>query len=180
MKIIENNPYRILGVYANAQMREILANQSRAMAFLKVGKQVEFPLDLNGLLPPIYRTSDMFDNANSCLAVAKEQVKYAQFWFLKITQIDDVAFNHLLAGNISEAENIWAKQDNISSLQNRLICSLIHGDYASTIAFAEKLYSKFGDNYISTIDPNSILKMTGQQLRTSPRPPCNALSPCPF
>lgn len=164
MKIIENNPYRILGVYANAQKKEILANLGKATAFLKVGKSVEFPLDLKGLLPDLQRTSDMISNANSQIAIAQDQLKYTQFWFLKITPIDDVAYNHLLAGNISEAENIWTKQDNISSLQNRLICSLIHDNYTSAIAFAETLYSKFGDNYISTIDPNSILKMTGQQL----------------
>lgn len=164
MKIIENNPYRILGVYANAQKKEILANLGKATAFLKVGKSVEFPLDLKGLLPDLQRTSDMISNANSQIAIAQDQLKYTQFWFLKITPIDDVAYNHLLAGNLGEAENIWTKQDNISSLQNRLICSLIQDNYASAIAFAETLYSKFGDNYISTIDPNSILKMTGQQL----------------
>ena len=35
MEIIDNNPYRILGVYANSPLRERVANASKARAFLK-------------------------------------------------------------------------------------------------------------------------------------------------
>ena len=94
MNIIYNNPYRILGVYANSRRQEILANKGKATAFLKVGKVVEYPLDLKGILPPIARSVEMLSEAESHLALAKEQLGYVQFWFLKMTPIDDIAFNN--------------------------------------------------------------------------------------
>ena len=51
MNIINNNPYRQLGVYSTSPQREVVANQGKMKAFLKVGRPVTFPLDLNGLLP---------------------------------------------------------------------------------------------------------------------------------
>ena len=46
MKVIQDNPYRLLGVYANSPAKERVANMRRLTAFMKVGKQVSFPLDL--------------------------------------------------------------------------------------------------------------------------------------
>ena len=164
MKLIENNPYRILGVYANSRRQEIVANKGKASAFLRVGKPVEFPIDLKGILPPLSRTLDMMNEAEAHLSIAKEQIKYSQFWFLKAIPLDEVAFNNLIAGNIDTAMSIWSKQESISSLQNKIICYLIKDNIESAISIAEKLYGSFGDNFISLVDSNSTLKMSGADL----------------
>jgi hypothetical protein len=164
MNIITNNPYRILGVFANSRRQEIIANKSKASAFLKIGKSVDFPLDLNGLMMPLSRTVDMFEEAEAHIAIAKEQIKYAQFWFLKITSQDEVAFNHLIAGNITKAKEIWSIQESLSSLQNKMICSIIEKEYGLALNLAENLYSKFGNDYISTLDENSTIKMSSIEL----------------
>ena len=78
-KIVLQNPYRILGVYANATKKDIVANKGKATAFLKVNKTVEYPLDLKGILPATNRTLDLMNEAEAHLAIAKEQIKYAQF-----------------------------------------------------------------------------------------------------
>ena len=121
MNVIENNPYRQLGIYSNSPVKERVANSNRLKAFLKVGKQVDFPLDLTQYLLPIIRTSESVAQAEACLALPNEQLKYAQFWFVKATPLDDIAFNHLFAGNMEGAVEIWSKRDNASSLQNRLV-----------------------------------------------------------
>ncbi len=164
MKLIEQNPFRILGVYANASRKEIVANKGKANAFLKVGKLVDYSLDLKGILPTIERTEAIINEADAHLSIAKEYIKYAQFWFVKKTPIDDIAFNHLLSGNIDEAQKIWSKQDSISSLQNKLICYFIEDNISSAIKTAEKLYMEFGDKYVHEIDANTTLKMTGTEL----------------
>ena len=164
MNIINNNPYRILGVYANSRKQEILANKGKATAFLKVNRSVEYPLDLKGVLPSLSRTLDMMNEAESHLAIAKEQLKYTQFWFLKMTPLDDVAFNHLLSGNMASAEEIWSKQESISSLQNKIVCFLIEDKPRAAVMAAEKLYEKFGDTYINMVDANSTLQMSGTDL----------------
>lgn len=52
MNLLSHNPYRVLGVMANAPVKERVANQAKIKAFLKVGKPISFPLDLEELLPP--------------------------------------------------------------------------------------------------------------------------------
>lgn len=163
-KIILENPFRILGVYANSPKKDVVSNKAKATAFLKVNKTVEYPLDLKGLMPVPNRTLDVMNEAEAHLAIAKEQIKYVQFWFLKITPIDDIAFNHLVAGNISQAEEMWAKQESISSLQNKIVCYLIGKKPLLALKTAERLYDKFGDAYINKVDANSTLQMCGTEL----------------
>ena len=165
LKITTDNPYRILGVYANSPKRDVVANKGRATAFLKVNRPVEYPLDLKGTLPPITRTLEMMNEAEAHLAIAREQIKYAQFWFLqKLSPLDDVAFNHLLAGNIAGAKEIWSKQETLSSLQNKLVCYLIDGKSGLAVKTAELLYEKFGGDYITKVDANCTLQMTATDL----------------
>lgn len=163
-KIVLQNPYRILGVYANSAKKDIVANKGKATAFVRVGKPVEFPLDLKGILPVLNRTLDLMNEAEAHLAIAKEQIKYAQFWFLKMNPIDDVAFNHLVAGNLTQAKEIWSKQESLSSLQNKLVCYLIEDKPWLALKIAEKLYEKFGESYINKVDANCTLQMLGTEL----------------
>ena len=141
MKILQNNPYRLLGVYANSPTKERLANHNRMKAFLKVGKPVSFPLDLSQYLSSINRSEASVADAEAKLTLPKEQILYAQFWFFKTTPLDDVAFNHLFAGEIDKAEEIWQKRECASSLQNLIVCALMCGKYAGAISLAETLYS---------------------------------------
>ena len=73
MNIINNNPYRLLGVYSTSPQKEAVANQGKMKAFLKVGRPVTFPLDLNGLLLDVVRTEQSVADAISKLALPTEQ-----------------------------------------------------------------------------------------------------------
>lgn len=162
--IVLKNPYRVLGVYTNSAKKDIVANKGKASAFIKVNRPVEYPLDLNGILPQLTRSLDTMNEAEAHLAIAKEQIKYAQFWYIKITPIDDIAFNYLLAGNMESAKELWSKQESVSSLQNKIVCYLIENKPWLAIKTAEILYKKYGDSYISKIDANSTLQMSSTDL----------------
>lgn len=153
MNILQSNPYRLLGVYSNSPTKERLANHNRMKAFLKVGKPVSFPLDLSNYLSPINRTEASVADAEAKLTLPKDQILYAQFWFLKTTPLDDVAFNHLIAGEIDKAEKIWQKKDCASSLQNRIVCALICRNYSCAITCAEVLYenTQYINQFVSAI-----------------------------
>lgn len=153
MNILQNNPYRILGVYSNSPTKERLANHNRMKAFLKVGKSVFFPLDLPQYLSAINRTEASVADAESKLTLPKDQILYAQFWFIKTTPLDEVAFNHLFAGEIDKTEEIWQKRECASSLQNLLVCALMHNDYATAISYAETLYgsAQYATQLISAV-----------------------------
>lgn len=163
-KIVLQNPYRILGIYANSPKRDIVANKGKVTAFLKVNRSLEFPFDLKGILPPINRTLEMIEQAEGYLTLAKEQIKYAQFWFLKLSPQDEVAFNHLFAGNFAYAKEIWSKFESLSSLQNRIVCYLIDNKPWLAVKEAEKLYENYGSTYINNIDDSCTLHLTGREL----------------
>jgi hypothetical protein len=154
MEIIQNSPYRILGVYANSPTKERLANHNRMKAFLKVGKSVSFPLDLTKYISDIHRSDSMVAEANAKLTLPKDQMLYAQFWFIKLTPLDDVAFNHLIAGEIDKAEEIWQKRDCLSSLQNRITSALIRGDYSCAISCADLLYGN--EQYVKQFEESVV------------------------
>ena len=92
-------------------------------------------------------------DAEAQLTLRKDQLLYAQFWFVKATRLDEVAFNHLFAGEIDKAEEIWQKKDTASSLQNRIVCALMREDYRSAITCAETLYgnSLYSNQFVSAI-----------------------------
>lgn len=165
MNIINNNPYRILGVFANAPKKEYVANKGRATAFLKVNRSVEFPLDLIGFLPVSNRTLELMNEAEAHISIAKEQIRYAQFWFIKgSTPLDDQAFKNLLSGNMADAIQIWSEEETISSLQNRLVCYLIEQKSEQAVKTAELLYAKFGNSYVQMIDSSSTIQMSPADL----------------
>ena len=151
MNIITNNPYRLLGVYSNSPIRERVANHNRLNAFLKVGRQVDYPLDLPQYLATMNRTSEAVAQAEANLALPNEQLKYAQFWFMRTSPLDEVAFNHLFAGNMEKAIDIWTRKDCASSLQNRVVCALIEKDYSNAIACAELLYSQYAEQFTEAV-----------------------------
>lgn len=151
MKIIDNNPYRQLGVFANSPTRERVANEGRLRAFLRVGRSVTFPLDLPQYLAPIARTTETTAEAEAKLTLAADQIKYAQFWFLKVSPIDNIAFNHLFAGNISRAIEIWRRKEDFSSLQNRVVCALIQGDYKAACTAAQTLYYNYSSQFVECV-----------------------------
>ena len=140
MKQVKQNPYRLLGIYANATTKERLANQSRLQAFLKVGKAVSFPLDLTSYLGEVERSEAVIATASANLTLPQDQIRYAQFWFVRDTPIDTVAFNHLESGDLAQAVEIWEQRETPSSLQNLIICSLIREEYAEALSYAERLY----------------------------------------
>lgn len=153
LNIIQNNPYRLLGVYSNSPTKERLANHNRIKAFLKVGKTVDFPLDMKKFLSSINRTETSVVDAEAKLTLPKDQISYGQFWFVKTTPLDDVAFNHLITGDIDKAEDFWQKKECASSLQNRIVCALIRNDYDCAITYAELLYgnTQYINQFVSAI-----------------------------
>ena len=160
MEIITQNPYRQIGVYANSPKKDQLANENKLKALLKVGKQVPFPLDLEGFLSPIQRTSESVADAQAKLTLPKDQMHYAQFWFVNVTPLDKVAFNKLTSGDMDGAIEIWGRQNNASSLQNRIVCKLIVKDYGAAISFAEKLYSQYKQPFVTAILGDTALVST--------------------
>lgn len=132
LKILSQNPYRVLGVLSNSPLKERVGNQNRLAAFAKVGKEVSFPNDFAAIIPekPI-RTPDSISSANVALNLDKDQLKHALVWFINGSPIDDIAIKHIQAGNLNKARELFEKKETFSSLINVGVLNLISGNYTS-------------------------------------------------
>lgn len=108
MNIIQNNPYRIVGVFANSSERDLQRQKAKINAFLNVGKEVVFETDLNILGKPNRQSIDI-TNAFSSIEQAQKKVINSFFWFINASHIDETALNYLKEGDKVKAAEIWQK-----------------------------------------------------------------------
>lgn len=121
-----------MGVLSNSPLIERVGNQNRLAAFAKVGKEVGFPKDFTTILTdkPV-RTPDSIVAANTAINLDKDQLKYALFWFICGSPIDNIALKNLQAGNREKAEEIFQKKETYSSLINSGVLAFIDGNIAT-------------------------------------------------
>lgn len=160
--LITYNPYRILGVYSNSPKKDVLSNLNKMKAFLKVGKEVSFPLDLPNYLPPLKRDESIVTSVQSSIELPLDQLKHSLFWFMKASPLDDIAFNHLFSGNIQQAKEIWQKKECVSSLLNLIACAAIEQDYSDLALSADSLFQNHVSDFCASV--NETIKLSSDQL----------------
>ena len=112
MKLIQDNPYRIAGILANASEREVVRQKSRISRSAGIGRQVDSELDF-----PFMNTIDRTDlnsvnKAFSGIEQNQDKVSQSLFWFLKANTFDETAINYLINGDKDKAVEIWDKVTN--------------------------------------------------------------------
>lgn len=133
MNIIQNNPYRVLGVYSNAPKRELIGAENKIKAHVKIGKTISFKTDFSVLLGDNNRNEESLNSSVSSLTLTKDKIRYALFWFICENAFDEVAFNHLAEGNIDSTINILQKKSTASSYVNLAVCFIIKRQWANAL-----------------------------------------------
>lgn len=141
--IISNNPFRVLGVWTNAKQADIVKNVSKMKAYLNVGKAVDFPTDMQGLLPDLSRTVESAQAAQAAINLPNDKIRFALFWFCNADAVDSTGLNNLASGDVEKAQSIFARRESFSSLVNQAVLSLIKSDYQA----AYYAYSQLVHNY---------------------------------
>lgn len=77
------------------------------------------------------RTHESIAAANTAINLDIDQLKYAFFWFISGSTMDDIALRHLQAGNREKAEEIFQKKETYSSLINSGVLAIIDGNTAA-------------------------------------------------
>lgn len=123
MKLIEQNPLRILGIPVNASARDLVANKGK-MRLLDIGRKVSFPLDLPDYLPPANRTKETVATAERDINLPQDKIKHSMFWFAQPSDpLGKHAYNdHLLQGSIAKAEELFGRR---TSWEARLCLSVL-------------------------------------------------------
>jgi len=108
MKLIQENPYRIVGILSNATAKEIQTRKGKITAYAKVGKQVSSEYDFP-FLNPIEKDHKSIEKAFSSIQQSKEMLDNSLFWFLKTNSFDETALTYLINGDKDKAIEIWEK-----------------------------------------------------------------------
>jgi hypothetical protein len=109
MHIIQNNPYRIVGLLVGATAKEQERQIRRLKQFIEAEQdpQDDFSFPRLGKL---HRTIDNINDAASKLNLDSDKMNAALFWFYKGNAItDEPAFDAIKEGDISQVLNIWTK-----------------------------------------------------------------------
>jgi hypothetical protein len=110
MKLIQENPYRIAGILANASPSEFDRQKARILRYAPIGRQVDSDLDFP-FLDTVDRTDvDKVTKAFSGIEQRDEKVNHSIFWFIKVNPFDQTAIDYLKKGDIEKAIDIWGKK----------------------------------------------------------------------
>lgn len=131
--LVTNNPFRTLGVFVDASLKEITANKTKLARYASVGKSVAFDADMDKILPPVIRTTDSIDKAYADISLPQDKIRHAFTWFAKGNNLDEIALNHIGTGNYSKAHEILEKKETWSSLLNQGVLALLQKELGSAI-----------------------------------------------
>lgn len=108
MKLIQENPYRIVGILSSASTKEIQSRKGKITAYAKVGKQISSEFDFP-FLNTIEKDHKNIEKAFSAIQQSKEMLDNSLFWFLKTNSFDETAITYLINGDKDKAIEIWDK-----------------------------------------------------------------------
>ena len=153
---IQNNPFRVMGVFTNDSSDIMASNNSRMKAFAAIGKNVAFSQDMVSVFgTKPNRQANALTASTAALSSPEGRLVNGLFWFMNLTSTDAKALAVLAqGGNLLEARQIWeAGEQNMSSLQNQLMCCLLKDprSYSKALQLAWSLYTKYGQEFILTV-----------------------------
>lgn len=145
MDYISDNPYRILGVFANDPIKVRTANIARIRAFAKVGKECRFESDYIDLLGPVKRDEDSITKAISQLSADDDAELYALFW---IHRTPDVNVDAKAGIDIFRS---GGDKPGLDCFVNRFVGALLMTNNLLAAEYAAKIFNSGELKYSSTI-----------------------------
>ncbi len=119
MKLVEQNPYRILGLLVGTTAREQERQVKRLKQFLEAEQdpQDDFSFPTLGNLQ---RTLDKVNEAASKLNLDSDKMSSALFWFYKGNSItDEPAFDAIKEADLDQVISIWTKLTSNGEVSQR-------------------------------------------------------------
>ena len=165
MKLFDSNPYRVLGIKANASAPERQNATAKIAAYLTVGKDPVLDFDLSPPLKQITRTQELIDLKSNTIHRDEDKVKHALFWFVSGGTIDDIALSNLTKSkDIHKALSNFEKGAQGFRIRKNSICSIVNHSTLEIIcypqykdrdrlkaAISQKLKIAGADNYLSML-----------------------------
>jgi len=108
IRIIQNNPFRVLGLYAESTEREIAKQVNNLLTYIDIGKTPTFIKDIS-CLTECSRTKESIDEARRQIEQREYRLFYSFFWFSKADSVDEFVMEILAEGNFEKAIQLWEK-----------------------------------------------------------------------
>lgn len=142
-QLVINNPFRILGTFANVSTRDLLSNKTKLSRFLSVGRNLEFETDFSELFEePINRTTKTVEDSFSMLSLDDDRFINALKWFVCVSDVDNQAFQYLKNGYVQMAAQLWEQSSLWSSSHNLLVLYLAQNRIRDAVKVAVPLYDE--------------------------------------
>lgn len=153
---IQDNPFRVMGVFTNDSSDIMSINNSRMKAFAVIGKVVSFWQDMISVFgTEPKRQVETLASSVAALSSPEGRLRSGLFWFMNLNATDARALAALArGGDLLEARKIWEDgEQNMSSLQNQLMCCLLKDprSYSKALQLASTLYRKYGHDFVVTV-----------------------------
>ena len=162
MNVITNNPFRVLGMFANATTKEMVAGKSRMKAYAKVGQASDLPLRLIRILPRVAFDEEAILKAEGQIALPADRKRWAMFWFERHDASDDEFISLLGQRKVREAKAILMGRTDKAALKSRMLLGLIFDEPTEAVACAEQLYQDEEDirMWVNTVIDSNLFSLT--------------------
>lgn len=121
MRVITQNPYRVLGMYANDSTKVMTANIAKIRAYMKVGKRITFKSDFKEIFGAIDRSEQEIESAIRKLSNPKDALVWKLFWIhhTEFTNEDHIdTTTPSTAGSINASILMLYKRDAKTAVAN--------------------------------------------------------------
>lgn len=138
MTLIHNNPFRILGVTANASLSDRKQQANLIAQYLKIGQNVKLDFDITPPLSPIERSKELIELQSSRIHSTEDKILHSLFWFVQANGVDKIALKHLTKSkDIDKALNDFEKGCRGFVVSDSSYSSILNHSSLEIIAFNE-------------------------------------------
>ena len=167
LKCIAHNPYRVLGVYANATLKEVIAMKAQIKAYANIGQTLDVPLRLSQWEPQIEANEETIAQASSQIVLPADRHRHKMFWFTRGNSEDDSLIELLNQRSLYQAKQLLINRTDPEGLQNSIMVHLLEGEWKQAVHKAEVRYQEVKDIrlWIEQITEEGIMTLVHLQER---------------
>ncbi len=125
LNLIQNNPYRILGIPILSSERELQKQITKSNRFAEVGKSISSETDYP-FLGKLQRSLDSINLAAKSIEQPLNKILYSTFWFLNENHIDNIAMESLQKDDFDKAIVIWEKVIGNGEISDKKFSNLLN------------------------------------------------------